>query len=383
MKILAAADQPLILKSIGNKLKSSGYELFFAENELQAIDMFNEQHLDLVILDLNIPIKTSFGVINHIRVHKKSPIPIIVISGNTEENNIVDTFNLGADDYIEKPVGLNEVLVRVRRLLKQPFQDHLLSSIHHKHICSGMLQKRVVGVVIPCYNEASRLSITTFSNFVSANLCYHLCFVNDGSKDNTLAVLQNLRKGREDYISVYNCPVNVGKAEAVRQGILSLTKDKQIDYIGYLDADLSTDFVDFEDLVKTLETSKFKIVSGSRINRMGADINKNSARKIISTTINMIIQTILGMSFRDTQCGAKIMTKDIAENMFNEKFITRWLFDVEIFLRMKTFYGKDKVQQFICEQPLKKWIHADGSKLSTIDSVRILGQLVQLAFHYR
>ena len=383
MTILAAADQPLVLKSIGNKLKSSGYELLFAHNELQAIDLFNEQNVDLVILYLTVPPKASFGVINHIRLHKKSQIPIIVIAGETEEDTIVEIFNLGADDYIEMPVSLNEVLVRVRRLLKQPFQEQLMSSITAKNSSSGMLQRRIVGVVIPCYNEESRLSVTTFSNFVSANLCYHLCFVNDGSKDNTLAVLHSLRQGREDYISVYDCPVNVGKAEAVRQGVLNLSKDKHLDYIGYLDADLSTDFVDFEELVKTLETSKFKIVSGSRIDRMGANINKDSARKIISKTINMIIQTILGMGFRDTQCGAKIMTKDIAENMFNEKFITRWLFDVEIFLRMKTFYGKDKVQQFICEQPLRRWIHADGSKLSTRDSAKIFGQLIQIAFHYR
>ena len=69
--------------------------------------------------------------------------------------------------------------------------------------------------------------------------------------------------------------------------------------------------------------------------------------------------------------------------MFNEKFVTRWLFDVEIFLRMKKFYGKEKVQQFICEQPLKRWIHADGSKLSMSDSMKIVGQLVKIASHYK
>ena len=383
MKILTAIDHPLILKSIGCKLKSSGYELLFAENQHQAISIFDEEYVDLVILDLNIQPKNRFDVINHIRNFRKSKIPIIVISGNNEEDIIINTFNLGVDDYIEKPVSLNEVLVRVRRLLKQPFQEQFMASMLTKNSSSGTLQKRFVGIVIPCYNEASRLSIRTFSNFISNNLGYHLCFVNDGSKDGTLKVLEGLRKGREDYISVYDCPVNVGKAEAVRYGILNLSRDRQLDYIGYLDADLSTDFIDFEELVKTLETSKFKIVSGSRIDRMGADIGKKSVRSMISKVINIIIQNILGMGFKDTQCGAKIMTKDIAENMFNEKFITRWLFDVEIFLRMKTFYGKDKVQQFICEQPLKRWIHADGSKLSTRDSVRILGQLIQIAFHYR
>ena len=115
---------------------------------------------------------------------------------------------------------------------------------------------------------------------------------------------------------------------------------------------------------------------------MGADITKESARKIISKTINMIIQTILGMPFKDTQCGAKIMKSDMVAPIFEKKFITRWLFDVEIFMRMKKFYGKDQAKKLICEQPLKRWIHADGSKLSMKDSVKIIGQLGQIAFHY-
>ncbi|MBT8297414.1 MAG: transcriptional regulator, partial [Maribacter sp.] len=156
----------------------------------------------------------------------------------------------------------------------------------------------------------------------------------------------------------------------------------QLDYIGYLDADLSTDFKDFDELVQTLENSDFKIVSGSRISRMGADITKESARKIISMTINFIIQKILGMPFKDTQCGAKIMDREIVTLMFNKRFTTRWLFDVEIFMRMRKYYGKEKALGFICEQPLKRWIHADGSKLSMKDSITIIGQLARIAVQY-
>lgn len=382
MKILAADDQPLILKSIGHKLKQLGYEMFYAKDGQEAIDLFDSEQPDLAIIDLNMPVKSGFEVIRHIRDSRNSQIPIIVMSGNEDENIIVDSFNLGADDYIEKPVGLNEVLVRVRRLLKQKIDPKDITENADKSALQ-ILQKRSVGVVIPCYNEESRLSGKEFADFVQQNLGYHLCFVNDGSKDNTLAVLNELRKGREDYISIYDCEKNGGKAEAVRLGVLHLAKNQHLDYIGYLDADLSTDFQDFEDLVKTIETSQFKIVSGSRISRMGANITKESARKIISMTINLIIRMILGMSFRDTQCGAKIMTKEIANNMFNEPFVTRWIFDVEIFLRMKKFYGKHQVQNYICEQPLKRWIHADGSKLSMKDSVKIVGQLLEIAIHYR
>ena len=116
---------------------------------------------------------------------------------------------------------------------------------------------------------------------------------------------------------------------------------------------------------------------------MGANITKESARKIISKTINLIIQKILGMPFKDTQCGAKVMNREIAATMFNKKFITKWLFDVEIFMRMRKHYGKKEATNMICEQPLKRWIHADGSKLSMKDSVKIIGQLAKIAVVYK
>ncbi|MEH6778432.1 hypothetical protein [Maribacter arcticus] len=89
------------------------------------------------------------------------------------------------------------------------------------------------------------------------------------------------------------------------------------------------------------------------------------------------------MPFKDTQCGAKVMDREIASKMFNKKFITKWLFDVELFMRIKRYFGKTEVKKRICEQPLKRWIHADGSKLSIKDSVKKVGQLAQIAIHYR
>ena len=379
MKILAADDQPLILKSISHKLKNAGYELFYANDGQEAIDMYDEIQPNLVIVDLNMPGRDGFEVIDHIRKTKGDSTPIVVMSGADEEEVIVKAFNNGADEYIQKPVGLNELLIRVKKLLKQPLEIGSIKSDSK----SQQIQKNIVGVVIPCYNEETRLRGESFTAFLDGNLGYHLCFVNDGSKDKTLDVLHSLAKGREDYITVYDCEQNGGKAEAVRQGTLHMLKDKQIDYIGYLDADLSTNFADFDDLVKTISTSKFKIVGGSRISRMGADIEKSDSRAIISKTINMIIQKILGMSFQDTQCGAKVMTREIAENMFQKKFLTSWLFDVEIFIRMKKHFGSTEAKSMICEQPLKRWVHEDGSKLSMKDSVKIVFQLFQIAWVYR
>ncbi|MFC4094303.1 response regulator [Euzebyella saccharophila] len=379
MKILAIDDQQLILMSVKKRLTEIGYQVEVANNGEKGIELFDALEPDLVLVDINMPGMSGLGVVQHIRQTKKSQTPIIIMSGNTDEKVIVDGFDLGINDYMKKPVSLDEMSARIKRIIGAPE----ITGNSKVSTDTQMLQKHCVGVVIPCYNEEERLSGEEFKKFAHQNLGYHLCFVNDGSTDNTLGVLQELQKENPSNISVYNCEKNGGKAEAVRQGVLHMVKDEQLDYIGYLDADLSTDFRDFDDLVKTLENSNFKIVSGSRISRMGANITKESARKIISMTINMIIQKILGMPFKDTQCGAKIMDREIVTQMFQKKFVTKWLFDVEIFMRMRRYYGKDEAKRLICEQPLKRWIHADGSKLSMKDSVKIVGQLAQIAIKYR
>lgn len=378
IKILAIDDQQLILLSLEKHLSDLGFEIKCAQSGEEGLILFDAFKPDIVIVDINMDGMSGLEVVKKIRIEKQSDTKILVLSGNTNEDTVIDGFDLGIDDYMKKPVSLNEVTVRINRIF-----GIKTNKVQNKTTKDQMLQERCVGVVIPCYNEQDRLSSKEFLDFIDSNLGYLLCFVNDGSTDNTLEVLNTLKKGRENNIIVYDCEQNGGKAEAVRQGVLHLAKDPQLDYIGYLDADLSTDFKDFDDLVKTIENSEFKIVSGSRMSRMGADITKESARKIISKTINLIIRTILGMPFNDTQCGAKIMDKDIVNLMFKDEFITRWIFDVEIFIRMRKHYGKKKAISYICEQPLKRWIHADGSKLSMKDSVKIVGQLGQIAIHYR
>lgn len=379
MKILTIDDQELILLSVEKRLSDLGYDVKTANSGKAGIAAIETFDPDMVIVDINMPDLSGIEVIQHIRMVRKLHIPILVMSGNTNEKTILESYNLGIDDYMKKPVSLDEMVARINRILGNNFAQLYTET----NVDTKIIGQYGVGVVIPCYNEENRLSRALFKDFIDKNVGYHLCFVNDGSTDHTLKVLEKLQSGNEKSISVINCEKNGGKAEAVRQGIQFLSEQKQFEFVGYLDADLSTDFSDFDDLVKTIGSSNFKIVSGSRIARMGANINKESARKIISKTINLFIQTILGMPFKDTQCGAKIMDREIASLMFEKKFITKWLFDVEIFMRMRKHYGKKNAQKIICEQPLKQWIHADGSKLSIKDSVKIVGQLGQIALHYK
>jgi len=378
MKILAIDDQKLVLIPLENRLKALGYEVLTATTAVAGIREFELSKPDLVIVDINMPGNSGIEVVKYIRNIRLSETPVMILSGNTDNEIINEAFELGVDDYMKKPLSLSEVCSRTKRLIGVPNQEN--ANTKFKYV---VIQQRCVGVVIPCYNEETRLFRSEFLKFIDKHSGYHLCFVNDGSKDNTLQVLKDIQKGREDFITVYDCKKNGGKAEAVRQGMLHMAKKEDLDYIGFLDADLSTDLADFDDLVSTIENSDYKAVSGSRISRMGADITKESARKIISMSINYIIRKILSMDFKDTQCGAKIFHKDVIKVSFKEKFVTQWIFDVEIFKRITNHFGLEKAKQMLCEMPLKRWIHADGSKLSMKDSFKIIFQLGQIAWTYR
>ena len=378
MKVLAIDDQKLVLIPLALRLKELGYTVITAKNATKGIELYNSFKPDLVIVDINMPKISGMEVIKYIRNIKKASTKIMALSGNTDPETIAKGFDLGLNDYMKKPLSLLEVCAKVKKLIGIPFTNN--KALKNNGI---IIQQRCVGVVIPCFNEEKRLVGKKFINFITKNSGYRLCFVNDGSTDNTAKVLANLREGREDFIKIYNCEKNEGKAEAVRRGMLYMNTQTDLDYIGFLDADLSTSLIDFDILVSVMENSKYKIVSGSRISRMGANITKQSSRKLISSMINFIIKKILSLDFKDTQCGAKVFHKDVIQISFGKKFITKWIFDVEIFRRVTLYFGLSKAKEILCEQPLKRWVHIDGSKLSIGDSIKIIGQLGQIAWSYR
>ncbi len=379
MKIITIDSQKLILHSLKKRLIETGYDVEAASSVDEGIELLKKETPDLVTVDIKMPEMNGIDVLKYIKEAKLNT-KVVVISGEVEEDLITDLFDYGVDEFIRKPVSLNEIVARISRLIGSvnTLEQNLAINF------GVILRNKSVGIVIPCYNEADRFFKEEFRTFINNNIGYYLCFINDGSTDNTLEKLKEIQQGNENCIGIVDCAENGGKAEAVRQGMLYLTEKSGLDfdYLGFLDADLSTNFKDFNSLIDVIERSSYKIVSGSRIERVGANIKKASKRRMISLTINYIIQRILKMNFRDTQCGAKIIDKDVVPLLFKDKFITRWLFDVEMFLRMKKHFG-DKVKSLICEQPLRRWIHADGSKLSMKDSVKIALQLTKIATHYR
>jgi len=239
------------------------------------------------------------------------------------------------------------------------------------------------GIIIPCYNEEKRLNVQAFVDFIKSKENYHICFVNDGSKDNTLDVLNQIKEHDSEKISVIDMKKNGGKASAVRAGSRYLYNRNDIEFIGFIDADLSTDFNDFEDLVSTLSNNdNLSFVYGSRGAGNNDKIERNIFRKFFSKIIKSLVFLILGLPIEDTQCGAKVFKRDIIPVAYNKEFMSRWLFDVEIFIRLKKHFGRDQIMNKIQEQELSRWVHVDDSKLGVKDSLEIPYVLMSIWFSY-
>lgn len=223
-------------------------------------------------------------------------------------------------------------------------------------------KKSEIIIVIPCYNEAGRLPRQAVMSYLSnSNGKVRLLLVNDGSTDTTGTLVDEMA-AESPYIGVLHLKCNSGKAEAVRQGILAALEEKA-DYVGYWDADLATPLSEIDNFLRYLENPRFRVVTGCRLARMGAGVRRKTSRHYLGRVFATIVSNLLRIQVYDTQCGAKIFAADIAAAVFQQPFITSWLFDVEILRRMKHLFGREQVASFVYEYPLMEWRDVSGSKL--------------------
>jgi DNA-binding response OmpR family regulator len=115
MKILIAEDEPMILKTLCLYLNRAGFQTVTAADGQAAMEVFEAEQPDLVVTDLLMPYASGMEVISHIRNDLESKVPILVVSTVGLENSVISALKLGADDYIVKPLRLNEVVARVNR----------------------------------------------------------------------------------------------------------------------------------------------------------------------------------------------------------------------------------------------------------------------------
>lgn len=205
-----------------------------------------------------------------------------------------------------------------------------------------------------------------------------LILVNDGSTDKTVLLLEEIKKTNPQKVKVVSYTQNQGKSFAVFKGMREALHNNT-QFIGYLDADLSTGIQEFLQLAQIAEQEQADYIFGSRVKMLNHAINRSTLRHICGRLLATIIDSRYNLGIYDTQCGAKMFTAEITRLITDEPFKTSWLFDVEIFLRIR---GTAKTAKGF-EIPLKNWTDPGHSKISLSSFPRVSAELLRLIKHYK
>jgi glycosyltransferase involved in cell wall biosynthesis len=242
-----------------------------------------------------------------------------------------------------------------------------------------------VALVVPCYNEASRLDGRAFREARLEGHRLEIVFVDDGSRDGTRALLDAIRRERPDDVRLVAYDRNEGKAEAVRRGVLAAL-ERSPDAVGYWDADLATPLRALGEFVAVLEHQpEVDIVLGSRVKLMGRSIERRMWRHYFGRIFATAASVTLDLPIYDTQCGAKVFrATPLLARIFEEPFQAGWIFDVEIIARFLSLdpRGPEHVARSLYELPLRQWTDVRGSKLKAVDFARAAADLAWIWRRY-
>ena len=246
-----------------------------------------------------------------------------------------------------------------------------------------------VALIVPSYNEEKRLDQAAFLSALHAQENLRIRFVNDGSRDGTLDVLRELQSVAPPFrVDVLGLPKNVGKAEAVRQGLLYEFNAAmpKADYVGYWDADLATPLEELPTFVSILdERPNTDLVLGSRVRLLGRHIERKFYRHAYGRVFATVVSEMLQLPVCDTQCGAKLLRNNsVMRSAVAAPFMSRWVFDVEMLARLIIAWSEEGLdaKEKIVEQPLMRWTDIPGSKIGVSDAVRAIYEVGRIEKRY-
>jgi len=228
-------------------------------------------------------------------------------------------------------------------------------------------------LVIPAYNESSRIRPTLDEILRYAGeqkWDTEILVVDDGSRDDTAAIVREYSRAHPQVQLVQN-PGNRGKGYSVRNGMLHARGDICL----FTDADLSSPIAEAEKLFAAIRQG-VDIAIGSRWLRAELQTERQPLyRQAFGRIFNMLLRLVLGLRFRDTQCGFKAFRREAAQRIFPLQRIERWGFDPEIlFLARQT--GLQTV-----EVPVV-WAHSEGTRLHPFrDGLRMFGDVIRIRWH--
>lgn len=210
-KILIVEDDKGISDFVISELKHEGYETVLAETGRQALEMYESENPDLILLDIMLPELNGLEVLRRIR--EKSTIPVIIETARGETIDKINGLNSGADDYIAKPFEIEELLARINALLRRiKFEKASEDALKHREL---ELNPSKMNCSV-CGKEVS-LSKTEFMMLK--------CFVENREKAMTRSDIIDAIWGKGHYIDENTVDVYVGY---LRNKIASCTNDEYI-----------------------------------------------------------------------------------------------------------------------------------------------------------
>jgi dolichyl-phosphate beta-glucosyltransferase len=228
-------------------------------------------------------------------------------------------------------------------------------------------------IVIPAYNESERLGAT-----LEKVLAYvrqqgwdaEVIVVNDGSRDNTAEIVRAFAKNNPILRLVEN-PGNRGKGYSVRNGILS----SRGDIVVFSDADLSSPIEEMPKLLQALGGGA-DIAIGSRWLRAELQTQRQSLhRQLFGRVFNCLNRILLGLQFKDTQCGFKAFTRRAAQMILPLQRIERWGFDPEILFLARKF-------GFRVEEVPVRWGHSGGTRINPVmDGAKMFQEMLRVRWY--
>jgi len=228
-------------------------------------------------------------------------------------------------------------------------------------------------IVIPCYNEADRLDLSQVTSYSADHRGDRFLFVDDGSTDNTAAILETYCNAHADSAALMRLGTNRGKGEAVRRGIIEALNSPS-DFVAFWDADFAAPLHCLSELTQHMDADPdVRIVLGARVMMLGADIRRRTIRHYLGRGFATAVALAMKVPIYDTQCGAKLFRNDaMIARIFSEPFLSRWIFDVEILFRFLKISGIEpaRMGDLVKEQPLSAWHDIPGSKIGVGAGVR-------------
>ncbi len=228
-----------------------------------------------------------------------------------------------------------------------------------------------ISVVIPAYNEEQRLPATLeiVDQYLTAKAFEfaEVVVVDDGSTDDTARLVERFAN-RSSFVRLVKNPGNRGKGYAVKNGMLSAKGE----WCLFSDADLSSPIDEFERLYEAAVRERAVVAIGSRAVK-GAEItvHQSSFREWSGRFFNLVMRTVTGLPFHDTQCGFKLYRADAAREIFSRQLLEGFSFDVEDLVIAKELGLK------AIEVPVR-WANVEGTKVSLGHGMKSFTDLVEI-----